>query len=475
MLSLLLAGCSFEAESTSPSAGPTLLDGGEEVPPSADDDASAPEHSVDFPQTPAGEATQEVVETLNASAETTAEDWEDRLHEDVTAEVSAEDLAQTLNLNIRPAGPWRAVDYQGEDYEAVTVIESETTQLELHLRIDEEDQLIQTLFFADPQAAAEPAEGFEEIHQRLEDLPGDVSALVVEDGEHLLQINPDEPAPLASVSKLYVMLALADAVEAGEADWTDPMELTEELRSLPSGTLQDQPEGYTTIIADVAQRMIEVSDNTGTDMLIDYLGREAVEDAVAEAGHHNPELIQPYLTTRELFQLRWGHPELGEDWEDLEVDERREVLAELEDEPLELDYRDVSGEDVDLSIDWFASATDIAVLLDELEDRAEDQPELHTYMGANPGLVSPVEEPWWESLVFKGGGLPGVVTGAWQAVDAEGATRTVVILAHHEDSELGEERAEIFQLAQDALIIGTESEQAQQQAEDDEDDDADTP
>jgi beta-lactamase class A len=311
----------------------------------------------------------------------------------------------------------------------------------------------------EPEAdLAEPAEGFEEIAERLTELPGSVEALVVEDGEVLLQSGQGEPAPLASVSKIYVLAALVEAIEAGEVDWLDEMELTDELRSLPSGTLQDQPEGYTTTVYDVAHRMISLSDNTGTDMLMALLGRDVVEEAVAESGHHDPQLLRPFLSTRELFQLRWGVPELGEDWEDLDLADRRDVLEEVSEQDMEITSEDTSRHDRDEAIDWYATAEDVAEVTQALAERAQDRPEVGEILTANPGLMNLVQDEWWESLAFKGGGLPGVVTGTWHAQAEDGTGRTVVLLLNTDDTEdMPDHRDELFSLALDALIAGTES------------------
>ncbi len=314
-----------------------------------------------------------------------------------------------------------------------------------------------------------PAEGFEEIAERLDALPGQVEALVLEDDEVLLKLGRDEPSPLASVGKLYVVAALVDAVDAGEIDWQDTVTLEEEHRSLPAGTLQDQPEGFTTSVYDAAIRTISISDNTGTDMLIDLLGREEVEQAVADYGHHSPELLQPFLTTREMFQLRWGYPELGEDWAQLEESQRRDVLDEVAEQPLELDPLDPAGEDLDFAIDWHASTEDIAQVHRALAAREEDHPELRTVLTTSPGLPEPVEDPWWDWLSFKGGGLPGVATATWHAAAEDGTERTVVLMLSTEDTEnIAEHRTELRSLGLDALIVGTDTQREDEDQDDEE-------
>lgn len=310
---------------------------------------------------------------------------------------------------------------------------------------------------------AEPAEGFEEIAERLEELPGDVEALVVEDGEQLLRIGEGEPTPIASVVKMYVLYALVDAIDDGDVAWDDSLTLTDELRSLPSGTLQDQYTGYSTSVHDVAERMIAISDNTGTDMLIDLLGRDAVEQAVADAGHHDPALLEPFMTTRELFQLRWGVPELGEDWAELDESERREVLEEVAEEPLSIGYQETSRHDIDYAVDWYATTDDVVAVHRQLTERSAEHEELEDVLTENPGLIDEVDDEWWETVSFKGGGLPGVVTGTWEAVAEDGTHRNVVIMLRTDDTEdIADHREELFSLALDALIAGTDTEREEE-------------
>ncbi len=442
---LLLTSCGT-AEEQPPEDQPTVMDGAEGVA-----------EGVDLPETSSGETAREVLEILNAEADSTAGDWEDRLAEPFLDQVSAEELAEILNEQFRPVGPWTATDHEDFEDSSLTLLEaSEGQELQMQLALDE-DGLIETLLFTEPREPVEPAEGFEEVDERLSEIPGEVRAVVVEDGETLVEVDDGTPAPLASVAKLYVVLALVDAVEAGEVSWDDTLEVTEDLRSLPSGTLQDQADGYETSVYDVAQRMIQISDNTGTDMLIDLLGREAVEQAVADSGHHDPQLMQPFPTTREMFQLRWGHPELGEEWKDADEERRREILGEIGEEDLDITSEDVSGDDVDFDIDWYATAEDLVLLYERLFEEMEEHEELEAVLATNPGLTFGEFEPedlWWETLAFKGGTLPGVLNGVWQAEGEDGTRRTLILLTQHEDpEELGEHAEEIFSLAEDALTL----------------------
>lgn len=451
LAALSITACSAEEEVEPTTDGstldaPTPMDGGGGAPAEGED--------VEFPDTEAADTSREIIDLLNADEDVAEDEFEDRLSPATEDEMSPEELAGVLNAQFRPAAPWEATDYEGEDGEGLTRLESDQAELDLHLALDEDDDsLIQTIFFAQPFEETDPADGFEEITERLEDLPGEVDALVVEDGEPLLQVGNGEPAPLASTSKLYVLYALLDAIDEGEVSWDDTLEVTDEVRSLPGGTLQDQPEGFETSVLDVAQRMIEISDNTGTDMLIDLLGREAIEDAVEDTGHHNPDLLKPYLTTREVFQLRWGLPEYGDQWAEQNQEERRESLDELADEELDISSEDTADDEFDFDLDWSATPEDVVAVQEALAERFDDHPELHAILGTNPGMIGQPNNAWWESLAFKGGSLPGVLTGSWHAVGEDGTERSAVILFHGEettslDSEI---RPEFFQLGTDAM------------------------
>ncbi|GAA4836890.1 MAG: serine hydrolase [Nesterenkonia sp.] len=467
LAAVLLSACGDadepqELDQSAAAEAPTPLSGAETEEPeeqTADPDPSqdagaAADHGVELPQTPAGTTARYVLSVLNAESDSTAEDWEDRLHQDALAELSPTDLATVINTTIRPQGPWSAAAYDGDDTQSLTRLEADSGELDLHIAVDETDQLITTLYFGEVSEPVETAESFQDVEERLIEFPGDVRALILQDGEPLLDLRAEEPAPLASVAKLYVLLATVEAIDEGETSWDESLEVTEELRSLPSGTLQDQPEGYTTTVYDVAHRMIELSDNTGTDMLIDHLGRDAVEEAVVAADHHRPELLRPFLTTRELFQLRWDQPQIGDQWADAGEDQRRELLEELNQMPLEIAYEDIDAEDTNAEIGWRANAYDIAAVHQELAQRTEEHSELISILGSNPGLPTGIEDPWWQRVAFKGGSLPGVLTGSWHAVGEDGEQRTVVLLAEHDDAaELRSEADEQFGLAADALTI----------------------
>jgi Beta-lactamase enzyme family len=115
-------------------------------------------------------------------------------------------------------------------------------------------------------------------------------------------IEPNTAVPFGSVLKLYVLYALGEAVAAGKVRWDQPLTLTAKVKSLPSGVLQNEADGTQITALDAATKMITISDNTAADMLINLVGRSAVEEALSTTGMSDPDLNR-LLTTRETFIL----------------------------------------------------------------------------------------------------------------------------------------------------------------------------
>ena len=68
----------------------------------------------------------------------------------------------------------------------------------------------------------------------------------------------------------------------------------------------DLPVGANISVRTAAEKMIATSDNMATDMLIEKVGPQAVDDALANAGHHDPAAMTPFPTMYELFSVALG-------------------------------------------------------------------------------------------------------------------------------------------------------------------------
>lgn len=116
-----------------------------------DGDTGAPDiavaEDIDIPDTPAGQTTEWVLGVLDADDDTTAEEWDDRLHASFTAEVPAEELAELINTQIRPAGPFTVTDYEGADRQAVATLEPAVGEpLDMTVVVDPDDQILGLMF-----------------------------------------------------------------------------------------------------------------------------------------------------------------------------------------------------------------------------------------------------------------------------------------------------------------------------------------
>jgi len=246
-------------------------------------------------------------------------------------------------------------------------------------------------------------------------------------------IGAGTPAPLGSAFKLYVLDALARAIAAGTVSWNQQLTVTSAVKSLPSGTLQNDPDGTRLSVRQVATDMISVSDNTAANMLIALVGRGAVEAAARDTGMARPALDVPFLTTSELFVLKlhdW--PKLADRYLAQDAAGRQALLSNTVDHvaPGTLSSSGwTSPRDID-SLEWFASPTDICHVFANLAALAR-QPKLAPLaqvLEKNPGDLN-LPAGQWQPDMFKGGSEPGVLTLNYLATTRSGHTYVVSELA----------------------------------------------
>jgi len=245
----------------------------------------------------------------------------------------------------------------------------------------------------------------------------------------------NEQAPIGSGFKLWVLAAVVDAVEAGTVSWDDELEVRDELDSIPSGITQDDADGTMLTVRELAERMIEISDNTATDHLMDLVGREAVEQAMTNSGHSAPDRNVPFMNTREFTIVKFTDDEFRARYLAADADQRRQILDdEVASMPLPPLTNITSVTDpIDVeSLEWFASPVDLCQVLTSLADNSEAA----AILARNPGM--PDESGLWSSILFKGGSEPGVLTMAWLMIDEEGS-RSVVAGSVANESELIDE------------------------------------
>ena len=228
-------------------------------------------------------------------------------------------------------------------------------------------------------------------------LPGETALLVTQGNATIVEFNSDSALLVGSVFKLAVLAALRDAVAAGEVAWDQVVRLDRLERSLPSGALQDFPDGHPVTIATLAMLMIAISDNTATDRLIDLLGRERIETIAG---------LAPLMTTAEYFKLK-ADGALYDRYQDADLAERREILAALGDSGLPGTAAIANGR---TGHGWAIPATAMCALIADVSEMDA--------VGVNPGAVHAGD---WSRVAFKGGSDVGVIAMAYWLQPTEGA------------------------------------------------------
>lgn len=309
-------------------------------------------------------------------------------------------------------GHWR----RGEDKLRVTL-----------MPLTSDPSLIGGLMFAqDADDSANPKDAPTTSGEAVERLKtmGKLSLLVASTSngkcEPLIEVDSELNQPVGSTFKLWVLAAVVHQIHVGKLSWTDRVTIQDALDSLPTGVTQDDPDGSTRTVRELAERMISISDNTATDHLIMRVGRDTVEKVMSANGHAHPELNRPFLTTREMLTLKFGGDEaLQKEYLAAKEAARRKLLdTRVRTAPLP-DLESVKqqlavGPKLIHEIEWFGSMLDLCrVLVVLTQDEAASK-----ILALNPGI--PASPGRWSYLGFKGGSEAGVFTMAWEHEAASG-------------------------------------------------------
>ncbi|BBX20009.1 serine hydrolase [Mycolicibacterium duvalii] len=237
--------------------------------------------------------------------------------------------------------------------------------------------------------------------------------------EKVAGTNTEQSLPLASIFKLYVLLAVADAIKAGDAAWDDTLTITKEAKAVGSSGFDKLPPGATVTVRQAAQQMISASDNMATDLLIGHLGPGAVERALVTAGHHDPASMTPFPTMHELFSVGWGKPDVRDQWKQASPQKRAQLLQQVKSRPYEPDPERTHVPASTIGAEWYASASDICRLHAALQEAAVGEAAPVTeILSAIPGID--LNRKTWPYIGAKAGNLPGDLTFSWYAVDKTG-------------------------------------------------------
>lgn len=113
--------------------------------------------------------------------------------------------------------------------------------------------------------------------------PSALEVLDLSTGYHT-GVNAAASMPAASTIKVPVMVEVFSQLEAGRFDLAHRVALRSSDKDYGSGDLCDAPAGRSYAVSDLLERMIDVSDNTATNMLIRLVGRSHINATMRDLG-----------------------------------------------------------------------------------------------------------------------------------------------------------------------------------------------
>ncbi|MGB8455173.1 MAG: serine hydrolase [Anaerocolumna sp.] len=105
-----------------------------------------------------------------------------------------------------------------------------------------------------------------------------------------IEINAEEKFETASCIKTFIVGTLFDEIEKGNKSLSDTLTYTKENETPGSGVLKSLDYGVELTAKNVATLMIIVSDNIATNMMIDYLGLDTINELIQSQGFLDTKL-----------------------------------------------------------------------------------------------------------------------------------------------------------------------------------------
>ena len=133
----------------------------------------------------------------------------------------------------------------------------------------------------------------DDIKARIASFKGKVSLFAknLDTGE-TYALGADDRVRTASTIKIAVMVEAFARVAEGKAKWTDELVLTKAARYGGSGVLPELSDGLRLTFRDAVNLMMVVSDNTATNLVLDYLSTDAVNTRMASLGFKQIRILR---------------------------------------------------------------------------------------------------------------------------------------------------------------------------------------
>ena len=261
------------------------------------------------------------------------------------------------------------------------------------------------------------------------------------------------PRPTGSIFKVWVLGALAQAIEDGVISASDELTfMSSEV--VPAGAgINDTAPGTQIPLVDMAALMMGNSDNTATDHIHERVGRTRIEAVLPQFGNRNPSGLIPFLSTNEQFQVLWGlTPEEASDYAASGDSRQRDILQNII-EPLgAVTAFPYNNEDALRTSSWSASAMDVCQAYAGLRqfDNRSDAFSIIDFAFGSEVVFNTVRNKW-DRVWSKGGSLANangnyVFTLSWLFESDTRGAHVVVLMANNGDGR-AIEGAPIFSMA----------------------------
>jgi beta-lactamase class A len=143
-----------------------------------------------------------------------------------------------------------------------------------------------------------------DLQTRIEQIVASSSARIgvairhIESGASV-SVDADTPVPLASVVKIPVLVEAFHQMVEGRFTLDKRWALRDRHKALGSGVLRHVADGALLTTADLLILMTIISDNTATDLIIEYLGLDAINAYMHKLGLTNTHVAR---TLNEIFE-----------------------------------------------------------------------------------------------------------------------------------------------------------------------------
>ncbi|WP_026895969.1 serine hydrolase [Clostridiisalibacter paucivorans] len=299
-------------------------------------------------------------------------------------QVPAEKIIELVEAYKANFGMLNDIEWKDNKY----ILVFEKGRFSSQIKLNDKNRIV-ALYFRPPTLEDDSAE---KVLSEIKALDGLASVCIMKNNKDvLLSYNEDKPMAVGSAFKLYVLKAVYDEIEAKDASWEDVIALNKENISLPTGFLQEWTVGTPVTLKTLTNLMISVSDNTATDHLIEYIGRENIEKNVSD-------INKPFLKTTEVFKIKWLlEKDLQQKYINGSESYKEEILNLVKDKDLTLDNILTSPTLVN-DVEWFFTTKELCNTIYDLKDTSE--------ITINPGLANKQD---WSLVGYKGGSEPGVL------------------------------------------------------------------